>query len=166
MLKSFLLHQAIYTSVMSNASAGAQAALEYETAKKCMERARNNVVPSTSENISVIADNFEAGNVYPAVTQSCYLGSVKVRNNKRRGPKEHVAIILGSREIIEQANTSVRFVFVDATFRVTPKQARAVSKRGAQVTLNPASWYKLIIGSMLITRVTQHHYLPIHNDHL
>ena len=123
---------------MTGASDGAKAVLDYDTAKKMMERARNLIVPSTSENISVIADNFEAGNVYPPATQSSFLGSVKVRNHKRRGPREHVALIFGNRDIINKAiGGGIRCVFVDATFRVTPKQARAVSKRGAQVTLQP-----------------------------
>lgn len=134
--KYFLIKQEIYNTVLSNSTTNAQANLTYTTAKKCMERARNAVVPSTSDNISVIADKLVAGNVYPALTQSSFLGAVKVRNLQRSGPREHVALILGDADIIEKAvETGTTTVFCDATFRITPKQARAVSKRGAQVTL-------------------------------
>lgn len=120
---------------MANSANQTQAAVTYTTAKKCMERSRNDVVPSSSDTISVIADKFEAANVYPILPQSSFLGSVKVRNRHRFGPREHVALILGDNDLIEKAiATGTRTVFCDATFRITPKQARSVSKRGAQVT--------------------------------
>ena len=134
--KDSLIKQEIYNTVLSTSTTNAPANLTFTTAKKCMERARSAVVPSTSDNISVIADKLVAGNVYPALTQSSFLGAVKVRNLQRSGPREHVALILGEADIIEQAiETGTTTVFCDATFRITPKQARAVSKRGAQVPL-------------------------------
>lgn len=121
---------------MAKTADNVKSAVTYTTAKKCMERSRNAVVPSTSDSISVIADKLVAGNVYPPLPQSGFLGAVKVKNFQRRGPREHVAIILGDNDLIERAiETGTTTVFCDATFRITPKQARSVGKRGAQVTL-------------------------------
>ena len=120
---------------MLGASSEVKAALPYATAKKAMERERFSVVPSTSETISVIAENLEAGDVYPPLTQASFIGAVKVKNRQRRGPVEHVALILGDQNLIQDGLAGgITTAFVDATFRVTPRQARAVSKRGAQVT--------------------------------
>ena len=120
---------------MLDASSEAKADLPYATAKKAMEREGNSMIPSTNETISVIAENLEAADVYPPLTQASFIGSVKVKNRLRRGPVEHVALILGDKNLIQDAIAGgITTAFVDATFRVTPKQARSVSKRGAQVT--------------------------------
>ena len=138
--KVFLLLQAIYTAVMSGASAAATAILTYSKAKKCMERARKRNIPSTKENLSEIATNLTAGNVYPPLTQAGFVGAVRVPNQRRRGPREQLAIVYGDDEVIQSAITGgTTCVFVDATFRVTPRQARLMSKRGAQVKFTVAS---------------------------
>lgn len=134
-LASSIRLQEIYSTVMLDASPEAKAALPYATAKKAMELERKSAVPSTNETISVIATNLEAGDVYPPLTQASFIGAVKVKNRLRRGPVEHVALILGDKKLIEDAiEGGITTAFVDATFRVTPRQARSVSKRGAQVT--------------------------------
>lgn len=119
---------------MTNASPEATAINTFAKSKKAMDRARKAIIVSTNDNISVIADKFVAGDEYPPLPQSAFVGAAKVPNRRRRGPREHVALIFAEDGLVEDSiRGGTTSIFVDATFRITPRQARAVGDRGAQV---------------------------------
>lgn len=131
-----ILLQAIWTEEIARAP-GAAAALDKEKCKRGMQHARNQNIPACPEDIAK-AVKMLADKTVPSQIHELYLDHVtwtekKTTKNGAEKIIQHFGIILGSKELLERAMQHSDFVFADATFKVTPRQARNVSARGAQV---------------------------------
>ena len=99
-----------------------------------MQSARTHAIPSCPVDMAECVAQLEAG-ALPAKIQSLYLGHVTWTQTQTKSQKtiEHYGVLLGHKELAEDIIAESTFFFADATFKITPRTARNVSKRGAQV---------------------------------
>lgn len=105
--------------------------LTKDTARKSMQEARSKQIPPCPQEMSDVIAGFEAG-LYEGY-QDMMLGHVTWNEKRGSFTNTQYALILGNRDLFREVTSEATFFFCDATFRITPRQARVLSIRGSQV---------------------------------
>jgi len=94
-----------------------------------MQEARIKTIPACPSDMREIIDGLNEGKF--EAFHDMILGHVTWDNKQGT----HYGLILGNRKLFEDVAKEATFFFCDATFRITPRQARVLSIRGSQVIL-------------------------------
>jgi len=107
--------------------------LSKDTARKSMQEARSKTIPPCPQDMGEVIKGLEEGK-YPSYNDMV-LGHVSWNKKMGSSTFTHYGLILGNRTLFQDVTSDATFFFCDATFRITPRQARVLSIRGSQVTL-------------------------------
>jgi len=127
-----LLFQAIYDEEISAEGFDAAEVLTKETARKAMQEARVSAIPPCPNSMADAVQKLSDGTL-PAKIQDLYLDHVTWTEKKGSRSTQHFGVLLGDRELFNKVANVSTFTFADGTFKITPRTARNVSARGAQV---------------------------------
>lgn len=105
--------------------------LTKDTARKSMQEARSKTIPPCPQEMGEVIKGLEEGK-YEAF-QDMVLGHVSWNQKKGSETVTQYGLIIGNRELFNDVTKDATFFFCDATFRITPRQARVLSMRGSQV---------------------------------
>ena len=131
-----MFFQSIYTQEIAAEGPEAAEILTKDVARKAMQDARVKAIPACPEEMSEAIRLLEEGSL-PDSIKDLYLDNVtwSQKQNAHGGTRvtKHFAVLLGDKQLFETVTSASTFTFADATFKITPRTARNVSVRGAQV---------------------------------
>lgn len=132
-----ILLQATYNSVLDKYGSDVSARLNRQKARKVMYRARHKNIPPCPKDLVAalrILDGLDPDKSVPPEYTAMYQGSVSWLDTRHAtGPKLHHAICISDEQLMREVCEDSTFFWVDGTFKVIPRQALSVSKRGSQV---------------------------------